>query len=98
MKTTFANANNGTRGSRAKRPVACVLALMLAATAGCSNMTDREQRTLSGGAMGAAGGAAIGGLTGGSWLGGALLGGAAGAAIGAFTSKDGTKKDDKNKE
>lgn len=97
MTIAFANPDKRAMGKRAKRPVACVLALILAATAGCSNMTNREQQTLSGGAMGAAGGAAIGGLTGGSWLGGALLGGAAGAAIGAFTSKD-EKKEDKNQE
>lgn len=95
MATIFANSNDRAMGNRAKRSTACVLALMLAATAGCSNMSNREQQTLSGGAMGAAGGAAIGGLTGGSWLGGALLGGAAGAAIGAFTAKDEPKKDDK---
>ncbi len=95
MTTTFVHSNDRATGNRAKRPVAFVLALMLAATAGCSNMTNREQQTLSGGAMGAAGGAAIGGLTGGSWLGGALLGGAAGAAIGAFTAKDEPKKDEK---
>lgn len=55
---------------------------------GCSNLDHREQRTLSGGALGAGVGVAAGALTGGSWLAGGLLGGAAGAAIGAFTSED----------
>jgi len=55
---------------------------------GCADMDPRAQRTLSGGAIGAGGGAAIGYLAGGSALGGALLGGAAGAAIGAFTGPD----------
>jgi osmotically inducible lipoprotein OsmB len=63
-----------------------VALLCLAALAGCSNMTQREQRALSGGALGAAGGAVIGAVTG-SWVAGALIGGAGGAAIGAVTSK-----------
>ena len=60
------------------------LVAMLAATTACSNMSQREQRALSGGAIGAAGGAAIGAVTGGSWLTGALVGGAGGAAVGAL--------------
>lgn len=58
---------------------------------GCSNLDHREQRTLSGGALGAGVGAAAGALTGGSWLAGGLIGGAAGAAIGAFTSENEVK-------
>ncbi|WP_207455425.1 YMGG-like glycine zipper-containing protein [Azospirillum sp. SYSU D00513] len=54
--------------------------------AGCSNMSHTEQRTLSGGAIGAAGGATLGALTGGSAVTGGLIGGAAGAAVGALTS------------
>ncbi|HVO03708.1 MAG TPA: hypothetical protein VMT54_16005 [Candidatus Cybelea sp.] len=46
-------------------------------------MNGQEQRTLSGGAIGAAGGAGIGLLTG-APVAGALIGGAAGAAVGAF--------------
>jgi hypothetical protein len=63
-----------------------VALLCLGALAGCSNMSQREQRTLSGGALGAAGGAVIGAVTG-SWVAGALIGGAGGAAVGALTSK-----------
>lgn len=65
-----------------------ILALGLAALllAGCSNMNRTQQRALSGGAIGAAGGLAVGALTGGSLLTGAVLGGAGGAAIGAVTS------------
>ena len=59
-----------------KKLVAGALALGLLAS--CSNMSQREQRTLSGGALGAAGGAVIGALTG-SWVVGALAGGAGGA-------------------
>jgi hypothetical protein len=67
-----------------KKLLAATLAVGL--LAGCSNMTQREQRALSGGALGAAGGAVIGALTG-SWVVGALVGGAGGAAVGAVTSK-----------
>ncbi|MBX6366600.1 MAG: hypothetical protein IRZ04_01395 [Rhodospirillales bacterium] len=63
-----------------------VALICLGALAGCSNMSEREQRALSGGALGAAGGAVIGAVTG-SWVAGALIGGAGGAAIGAVTSK-----------
>ncbi|WP_416898255.1 MAG: hypothetical protein ACMVY4_00480 [Minwuia sp.] len=51
----------------------------------CENMSDLEQRTLSGGALGAAGGAALTALTGGSIAAGALIGGAAGAGAGYLT-------------
>ncbi|MBP2313594.1 YMGG-like glycine zipper-containing protein [Azospirillum soli] len=60
--------------------------------AGCSNLNHREQRTLSGGAIGAAGGAAIGALTGGSAVMGGVIGGAAGAAVGALTSDSGKRR------
>lgn len=58
---------------------------MLVSTAACSGMNRQQQRALSGGAIGAAGGAAIGALTGGSAVTGALIGGAGGAAVGALT-------------
>jgi osmotically inducible lipoprotein OsmB len=48
---------------------------------GCSNMSATQQRTLSGGAIGAAGGAVIGGLSGCAWC-GAAIGGAVGAGAG----------------
>jgi hypothetical protein len=59
------------------------LAVVLATTAGCSGMSGQEQRTLSGGAIGAAGGAGIG-LLAGAPVAGALIGGAAGAGVGAL--------------
>jgi hypothetical protein len=71
--------------------LACLSAILIA-TAGCSGMSEREQRALSGGAIGAAGGAAIGLITGGSAVTGALIGGAGGAAVGALTTKEGKKK------
>ncbi|HLO77616.1 MAG TPA: hypothetical protein VK196_14255 [Magnetospirillum sp.] len=54
-------------------------------------MSQQQQRALSGGAIGAAGGAAIGVLTGGSLVTGALIGGAGGAAVGALTSSGKSK-------
>ena len=64
----------------------CIIltALLLA---GCS-LTNREERAVTGGAVGAAGGAAIGVLSGGSVLTSTLVGGAGGAAIGALTGDD----------
>jgi len=59
---------------------------MLAATSACSNMSDQQQRALSGGAIGAGGGAVLGAVAGFNPLVGALVGGGAGAAVGALTS------------
>lgn len=50
--------------------------------AGCSNMTPRQQSTLSGGAIGAAAGAGVSAISGGNPVTGAVVGGAAGAVIG----------------
>jgi hypothetical protein len=72
-----------TRGlSRIALAVALILPL-----AACENMSRTQQRALSGGAIGAAGGAAVGALTGTSLLTGAVIGGAGGAAVGALTSR-----------
>lgn len=57
------------------------LALAGLVVAGCSGMNTQQQRALSGGAIGAAGGAAIGLMTG-STLTGALVGGALGTGGG----------------
>lgn len=64
--------------------ITTAIMLCLTATA-CENMSNQQQRALSGGAIGAAGGAALGALTGGSAVTGALIGGAGGAAVGALT-------------
>jgi hypothetical protein len=61
-----------------------LLVLLLGTTGACANMTAQQQRALSGGAIGAGAGAAVGALTGGSWVVGGLVGGAGGAAIGAL--------------
>jgi hypothetical protein len=60
---------------------------LIAPLAACEGMNRQQQRALSGGAIGAAGGAAVGVLTGGSAVTGALIGGAGGAAVGALTGR-----------
>lgn len=57
------------------------LALLLLST-GCAGLTDQQQRALSGGAIGAGGGAVLGAITGGSPVIGAAVGGAAGVVGG----------------
>lgn len=60
-----------------------ILALCLATgIVGCANMSDTEQRSLSGGAIGTAGGALVAGLTHGNVGAGAAIGAAVGAASG----------------
>jgi osmotically inducible lipoprotein OsmB len=66
------------------RARALLLVVVLSAAAGCANMTPTQQRALSGGAIGAAGGAAVGAIVGGSPALGAIVGGAAGTAAGAL--------------
>lgn len=60
-------------------PTALLGALALG---GCTGMSDTQQRTLSGGAIGAGTGAAAGALTGGCVSCGAVIGGGLGAAGG----------------
>ncbi|WP_026868772.1 hypothetical protein [Inquilinus limosus] len=65
-------------------PIALAAALL---AAGCTNMNREAQGTLSGGALGAAGGVGLAALTGGSLLAGGVIGGAAGAVAGNLKSK-----------
>lgn len=65
-----------------KRYSSVMLAVLIAAVSGCADMSSGEQRTLSGAAMGAAGGALIGELGKGKPLTGAAIGAAAGAVGG----------------
>ncbi len=66
---------------------AALAVALIAPLAACEGMNRQQQRALSGGAIGAAGGAAVGALTGGSAVTGALIGGAGGAAVGALTGR-----------
>jgi osmotically inducible lipoprotein OsmB len=63
-----------------KRVLALGVVLLWLGVAGCANMTPRQQRALSGGAIGAA----VGAIVGGSPTIGAAVGGAAGTAAGAL--------------
>jgi hypothetical protein len=56
-------------------------ALLALGLAGCADLNSTQQRTLTGGAAGAAGGALIGAIAGNAGL-GALVGGVAGAGGG----------------
>ena len=58
------------------------LALLLSLLAGCSGLTPTQQRTLTGGALGAAAGAGVSALSGGHPTTGAVIGGAGGAVAG----------------
>lgn len=60
------------------------VSLVALAVAACADPVG--QRALIGGGIGAAGGAGIAALTGGSPLAGAAIGGAGGAAVGALTA------------
>lgn len=60
--------------------------VVVVALSGCSGLSDRQQRAVTGGAMGAAGGAVIGLIAGGPLL-GAAVGGAVGTAAGALLDK-----------
>jgi hypothetical protein len=70
---------------------AALTLVLVAPLAACEGMNRTQQRALSGGAIGAAGGAAVGALTGGSAVTGALIGGAGGAAVGAITTPPGRR-------
>jgi osmotically inducible lipoprotein OsmB len=68
-----------------KGKILAVVVLMGLSTSACSNMNNKEQRALSGGAIGAGAGAALGLVTGANpWVLGAI-GAAGGAAVGALT-------------
>jgi len=66
-------------------PLLAAAAVSLLSLTACENLNRQQQRALSGGAIGAAGGAALGAIVGGSAVTGALIGGAGGAAVGALT-------------
>lgn len=75
-----------------KFPLIAALTAVLISTSACSNMSNQEQRALSGGAIGAGAGAALGWVTGANpWVLGAL-GAAGGAAVGALTEDKNSKR------
>jgi osmotically inducible lipoprotein OsmB len=68
-----------------------VIIVLVGLIGGCANMTPQQQRTLSGGAIGAGAGAALGAITGHSIAGGAAIGAAAGA-VGGYIYDQSKKK------
>ena len=56
--------------------------LVVTAAAGCTNMTQQQQGTVSGAAIGAAAGAGIAAIAGGSGWTGAAVGAVAGGVVG----------------
>lgn len=66
-----------------KRSLIALPVIAAFALSGCSNMSTTQQRTLSGGAIGAAAGAGITAIAGGDAIWGAV-GGAAVGALGGF--------------
>ena len=73
------------------RPTKYLAFIILAVSiSGCAGMSPRQQTTLSGGAIGAGGGALLGGISGGSPAVGAVLGGAAGALTGYILGDPGS--------
>jgi len=75
-----------------KLSVIAALCAALLSTTACSNMNNKEQRALSGGAIGAGAGAALGWVTGANpWVLGAL-GAAGGAVVGAVTDDSNGKR------
>lgn len=79
---------HSTRQSTASLPRAGILFLFLLTLAACSNMTQQQQRVLSGAAIGTAVGAGTTVMTGGCVSCGAAIGGAVGAGAGYLYDKD----------
>lgn len=69
-----------------KKAVVALFLVAFLALAGCAGMSETQQRTLSGGAMGAGAGALIGAIAGDAGM-GAAIGGAAGAGAGFLYGK-----------
>lgn len=67
------------------RPLAMMI--LVCSLAACTGLSYTQQRTLTGGALGAAAGAGISAMTGGDPVTGAAIGGAGGAATGYIISK-----------
>ncbi|MDX1922065.1 MAG: hypothetical protein SFW65_02910 [Alphaproteobacteria bacterium] len=77
--------------SRSIRAMALLVTVLVGLTA-CSDMNTTQQRTLSGGAIGAGTGAAVTVMTGGCVACGAAIGGAVGAGAGYVYDKTTGKK------
>lgn len=69
-----------------------LMVVCIVTVAGCSNMSNTQQRTLSGAAIGTGVGAAAGAVTGGCVTCGAAIGAAAGAGAGYLYDQHEKKK------
>ena len=69
-----------------KRAMICILLVATMTVFGCAGMSDTEQRTLSGGAMGAGAGALVGAIAGNTGM-GLAIGAATGVAGGYLYGK-----------
>lgn len=67
--------------------ISIIFLVVVSLVAGCAGMSYRQQRVLSGGAIGAGAGAALGAITGHSIAGGAAIGAAAGALGGLIVDE-----------
>ncbi len=65
-----------------------LMAIMLASSVACTNMSNEEQGTLTGGAIGAVVGGGIAAATGGNGWTGAAIGAVAGGVIGNIKGKE----------
>ena len=65
-----------------------LLAIAMASTVACTNMSKEEQGTLTGAGIGAAAGAGIAALAGGSGWTGAAVGAVVGGIVGDIKGKD----------
>ncbi len=74
-----------------KATMLVAVAVLIAMVSGCSHMSTTQQRTLSGGAIGAGTGAVISAIAGGHVLMGTAIGAAAGA-VGGLIYDDTQKK------
>jgi osmotically inducible lipoprotein OsmB len=77
-----AAARQWNEGIAMKRSAVAAVMLLTLTLAGCSGMNNTQQKMLSGGAIGAAGGAVVTALTGGCIWCGAAIGGAVGTGAG----------------
>jgi osmotically inducible lipoprotein OsmB len=69
-----------------------LVTVMVFSLFGCAGMTETQQRTLSGGAIGAAAGAGVAAIAGGSAWTGAVVGGVGGAITGFILGESNKKK------
>ncbi|NOQ78892.1 MAG: hypothetical protein GQ546_05780 [Gammaproteobacteria bacterium] len=65
-----------------------LMAIMLSSSVACTNMSNEEQGTLTGGAIGAVVGGGIAAATGGDGWTGAAIGAIAGGIVGNIKGKD----------